>query len=83
VNSLSDDLNTLRQNGGWNQDKESSRNSYETLGWIGYGVGAAAIITGTTLYILGASRKTETTLTVALIPVVLPCAAALSLQGSY
>jgi hypothetical protein len=83
VNSLSDELNTLRQNGGWNQSKESSRNSYVTLGWIGYGVGAAALVTGTTLYILGASKKTESTATVAIGPVLLPGVAALSLQGTY
>jgi hypothetical protein len=83
VNSLSDELNTLRQSGGWNQGKESSRNSYETLGWIGYGVGAAALAAGTTLYILGASRKTDTTSTVALVPVFLPGIAAVSVQGSY
>jgi hypothetical protein len=83
VNSLTDELNTLRQNGGWNQGKESSRNSYETLGWIGYGVGAAALATGTTLYIVGASRKTETTSTVALVPVIFPGIASVSLQGRY
>jgi hypothetical protein len=83
VNSLTNELNTLRQSGGWNQGKESSRNSYETLGWIGYSVGAAALATGTTLYILGASRKTDTTSTVAFVPVFLPGIAAMSVQGSY
>jgi hypothetical protein len=83
ANGLSDDLNTLRQNGGWNQDKESSRKSYETAGWIGYGIGAAAVAAGTTLYILGSVRKTDPTSTVALTPMILPGTAALSMQGTF
>ena len=83
VNNLTNDLNTLRQNGGWDQGKERSRNSYETAGWIGYGVGAAGIVAGTTLYVLGSVRKAEPTSTVAFTPMILPGTAALSLQGTF
>jgi hypothetical protein len=83
ANGLSSDLNELRQGGSWNQGKESSRNSYETVGWIGYGVGAAAVAAGATLYVLGAVKKSSSTSTIVITPVALPGTAVLSLQGTY
>jgi hypothetical protein len=82
ANSLTSDLN---QPSGWDRGKASSRDTYETLGWVGYGVGAAAIVTGATLFVLGGrSRATAGASTgVALTPVVLPGFASLSLRGSY
>jgi hypothetical protein len=34
-------------------NKVSTRDRYETLGWVGYGAGALALATGTTLFIIG------------------------------
>jgi len=39
-------------------DKQQEINTSKTWGWVGFGVGAAALITGTTLYLLG-SREAQ------------------------
>lgn len=38
---------------GYTDQKESQRQSYETWGWIGYGVGGGCVATGALLYYLG------------------------------
>lgn len=77
--TLSDELNKK-----YNQDKAATRDSYEKWGWIGYGVGAAALVTGTTLFILGLrSGKAEPSTNVSLLPVVTPSGGAVLLQGAY
>jgi len=43
----------LKKTDGYASDKESSRKTYATLGWVGYGVGAACVATGAVLYFLG------------------------------
>jgi hypothetical protein len=43
ANSLASDL---KKTDGYTSDKESSRKTYQTLGWVGYGVGAACVATG-------------------------------------
>jgi hypothetical protein len=50
ANSLASDLKKID---GYTSDKVSSRKTYETLGWVGYGVGAACVATGAVLYVLG------------------------------
>jgi hypothetical protein len=81
ANSLTKELNGPI----FDRDKASRRDTYKTLAWVGYGVGAAALVTGTVLFVLGGRSGTasETPATVALIPVLLPGLATLSLQGSY
>jgi len=64
VNSMASDLETL---GNYSDGKESQRKTYQTLGWIGYGAGAACIATGTLLYVLGLRSSNTTTL--AIVPV--------------
>jgi len=79
-NSLTNELGK-----NWDRDKASRRDSYETLGWVGYGVGAAALVTGTTLMIVGGGsiQPARTVPAVSLTPVMCPGFAALSLRGSY
>jgi len=68
---------------GYDAGKESSRKSYETWGWVSYGVGAAGIVAGITMYLLGRSRGEEAAsgARVSLLPVVSPDRAMLVLQG--
>jgi hypothetical protein len=82
ANSLASDLN---KPAGWDRGKASSRETYQTFGWVGYGVGAAALITGATLLILGgrSGATTDEPSAVGLTPVVLPGLATLSLRGTY
>jgi hypothetical protein len=82
ANSLASDLDKPT---GWDRGKASSRDTYETLSWIGYGVGAAALATGATLFFVGgrSNPTADASTTVALTPVLLPGFASLSLRGSY
>jgi hypothetical protein len=81
ANSLTKELNGPI----YDRDKASRRDTYKTLAWVGYGVGAAALVTGAALYFLGGRSGTasETPSTLALTPVFLSGLTALSLQGTY
>jgi hypothetical protein len=48
--------------------KEAERQRYETLSWIGYGVGAASLVTGAILYGFGLRAKHRASTSVALLP---------------
>ena len=50
VNSMASDFETR---GGYTRSKGADRATYETLGWVSYGVGAACVATGSLLYYLG------------------------------
>ena len=81
ANSLAKDLSGTS----YDRGKASTRDTYVTLGWVGYGVGAAALATGATLFFLGGHSVTtaETSTTVSLAPAFAPGLASLSLRGSY
>jgi hypothetical protein len=78
--TLTDELNQH-----YNRDKAATRDSYETWGWVSYGVGAAALVTGTTLYILGwrAGKSQPAPATVAVVPMFSPDGKGVFLQGAY
>jgi hypothetical protein len=81
ANSLATDLSGST----YDRSKASQRDTYVTLGWVGYGVGAAALVTEATLYILGgrSTATAEASTSVSLTPVLLPGLASLSLRGTY
>jgi len=81
ANSLAKDLSGTT----YDRGKASTRDTYVTLGWVGYGVGAAALATGATLFFLGGHSGTtaETSTAVSLTPAFAPGFASLSLRGSY
>ena len=81
ANSLAKDLSGNT----YDRGKASSRDTYVTLGWVGYGVGAAALATGATLFFLGGHSSTtaDTSTAVSLTPAFAPGFASLSLRGSY
>jgi hypothetical protein len=81
ANSLAKDLSGNT----YDRGKASTRDTYVTLGWVGYGVGAAALATGATLFFLGGRSGTtaETSTAVSLTPAFAPGFASLSLRGSY
>jgi hypothetical protein len=68
---------------GYSPSAESSRKSYETWGWVGYGVGAAGIVAGTTMYLLGwsAGRSGAAETRLSLLPAIGHDGAMLLLQG--
>jgi len=77
-NSLATDL---KKTDGYTPGKESDRKTYETLGWVGYGVGAACVATGAILYILGSRSASETS--VSLVPTLAPDHAGAFVKGAF
>jgi hypothetical protein len=78
--TLTDELNSA-----YNRDKAATRDSYETWGWVSYGVGAAALVAGATLYIWG-SRAAESepeTSAVSILPILGPGTGGVLLRGAY
>ena len=72
ANSLASDLDASASTTNssttlYTRSKESSRSTYETLSWVGYGVGGACLAAGAVLYYLGHRRAGEPT-SVALLP---------------
>jgi hypothetical protein len=78
--TLTDELNKT-----YNRDKAATRDSYETWGWVSYGVGAAALVTGTTLCILGwrAGKSEPEASTVSILPILSPGTGGVLLRGAY
>jgi tetratricopeptide (TPR) repeat protein len=65
----------------YDRGKESTRKTYETFGWVGYGVGAAGIVTGAILY--GIGRKKSSDSDVAFVPTVGPEMTGAMLRGNF
>jgi hypothetical protein len=63
--------------------KESNRKNYETVAWIGYGVGAACVVTGTILYAIGHKAKSNPSNDIALLPMVGQDRAGAVLAGAF
>ena len=78
--ALTDELNKS-----YNRDKAAKRDSYETWGWVSYGVGAAALVAGTTLCILGwrTGKSEPEASTVSVLPIFSPGMGGVLLQGAY
>jgi hypothetical protein len=74
-------ISSDEQKNGPTKAQEDDRKSYETLGWICYGVGAAALATGAVLYIMG--WPTEDARTVSLLPSVNAAGGSLLLAGRF
>jgi hypothetical protein len=81
VNSMSADLEKVDN---FNRDTDSSRKNYKTLGWIGYGVGAAFLAGGSLLYFLGwRVGHNSAQPSVALAPILAPGTAGALLTGAF
>jgi tetratricopeptide (TPR) repeat protein len=63
--------------------KESDRKTYANLAWIGYGVGAACVVTGAILYGVGLKAKSSSSSSVALVPTLGPDHAGALLTGAF
>jgi hypothetical protein len=65
----------------YSQSRESERSTLKTWVWASYGVGAAAIVTGAVLFVVG--WPNDQSASVALLPAVAPGGASLNLQGGF
>ncbi len=54
---------------GYSASKNTEHDTYKTLAWVGYGVGAACVVTGAILYGVGLKAKSSSSASVALAPV--------------
>jgi hypothetical protein len=80
ANSMASDLG---KPGNFDREKDSTRQDYKTLGWIGYGVGAACLAGGSVLYFLGWRSGRSARPRVALVPNLAPGTAGALLTGSF
>jgi hypothetical protein len=80
VNGMASDL---QKTNGYDSGKVSDRNTYETLGWVGYGVGAACVATGAVLYYLGIRSGASGSASVAFVPAFAPGQAGAVLKGAF
>jgi hypothetical protein len=81
VNSMVKEMETTLD--GYTPSANSSRKTYETLMWVGYGVGAACIATGAILVAVGVGARHGSSTNVALVPAVGPDHAGLVLRGDF
>lgn len=63
--------------------KESDRKTYETVAWVGYGVGAACVATGVILYAVGRKAQSHYAGDVALLPMAGPDRAGAVFAGAF
>ncbi len=63
--------------------KDSDRKTWATLAWVGYGVGAACVVTGAILFGVGLKAKSNRAGDVALVPVVGPDRAGAAFVGAF
>jgi hypothetical protein len=80
ANSIADSYATR---GTYTQGKESDRSTYQTFGWVGYGIGSACIAAGAVLYFVGRSAGGEVSTNVALAPSFAPGTAGAVVKGSF
>ena len=80
VNSIASEMATP---GGYSDGKSSERKTYETLGWVSYGVGGACIATGAVLYLARLKTASSSGTPVALVPVFTPGQAGAALKGAF
>jgi hypothetical protein len=81
VNSMAGSMETTP--GGYTPSKESNRKTYQTLGWVGYGAGAACVATGAVLYILGLKSGPSSSASLAFVPAFAPGQAGAVLKGAF
>jgi hypothetical protein len=65
----------------YSRSTESSRSTYQTLGWVAYGAGAACLAGGAVLYLLGHSQGQNAQ--VAFVPAVGAGHVGAALQGAF
>ena len=81
ANSLISDMKATVD--GYSLSKNSEHDTYKTLAWVGYGVGAACVVTGAILYGVGLKARSSSSTIVALVPVVGAGQAGAVLTGAF
>lgn len=80
ANTISNDMATTVGN---YEARNTDRKNYETMAWVGYGVGAACVVTGAILYAIGRKTGSDSSTSVALLPAIGPGQAGAFLTGGF
>jgi hypothetical protein len=80
ANTISHDMATTIGN---YEARNTDRKNYETMAWVGYGVGAACVVTGAILYGIGRKTGRDSSTSVALLPSIGPGQAGALLTGGF
>jgi hypothetical protein len=80
ANSLVSDMQKIDS---YTSGKESDHSTYQTLSWVGYGVGAVCIAGGAVLYIRGLRADAPATTSVRLLPAFGPKQTSIALTGAF
>jgi hypothetical protein len=80
-NAMISDMET--KVGAYSNNNDSLSKTYRTLGWVGYGVGAACIVTGAILYGVGYRPSESSSTNVAILPALGPGQAGALLTGGF
>lgn len=67
----------------FDRDKASTRSNYETWAWVGYGAGAACVLGGSILYLVGHSNGAASRRSLAMQPVIVRDGFGAALRGSF
>jgi hypothetical protein len=81
ANSMVNDMETKL--GNYSTANVNDQKTYQTLAWVGYGVGAACVVAGAVLIGVGAKSGTSSSTAVALVPAVGPGQAGAMLTGGF
>jgi hypothetical protein len=81
ANSMVDQIETTSN--GYSPSKVDQRNTYETLSWVGYGLGAACVVTGAVLFGIGLKSGESSSTSVALLPALGAGQAGVLLTGGF
>jgi tetratricopeptide (TPR) repeat protein len=82
-NLLHESMVNQQNTGQFSRSREEKLGTYETLAWVGYGVGTAAIVTGGALWFWGRTASGNDAKGIALHPIYAPGAAGVRLQGMF
>ena len=84
TNNIKNQVESDGRKGFFDPTKDARGRTYATLQWVGYGVGAAAILAGTITYAFGyKSGQQDTGQSVAVLPMVGPGRGGALLQGRF
>jgi len=81
ANSMVDQIETTSN--GYSTSKVDERKTYETLSWVGYGLGAACVATGAVLFGIGLKSGGSSSTSVALLPALGAGHAGVLLTGGF
>ena len=76
-------VNQFESSVSYSTSRNADISTYKTMAWVGYGVGAACLVTGALLFGLGLRGGSSSPTNVAILPVVAPGQAGAMLAGGF